>query len=278
MSYTITKTNLIKDCYLLFDSEISNHVDFLNSLSSLELKSAYRKKAFETHPDRAITLGKNRDRMDERFKDVITAYERLHSFIQTEKKIILKGEVRRKKHVRRTNRQTRTKQESSSGYSIKCDTKKTRQIEIKPRNSSERFYKGNIPKRKLLIGQFLYYSGLISWKTLFDAVYWQRKQRPIIGKIALDWGILTSDEIHRILTERSYKDNFGEYALRNGFITYFEFMAIIGKQKKLQPPIGKYFIQQGILGNNDIKKMTEGLKNHNIKVINGDRGLFHGKF
>jgi len=46
MSYTTSKTNLIKDCSLLFDSEIFNYVDFLNSLSSSVLKSAYRKKAY----------------------------------------------------------------------------------------------------------------------------------------------------------------------------------------------------------------------------------------
>lgn len=186
--------------------------------------------------------------------------------------------MRRKKHVKRTDLRTQTKQENSSDFSIKCYFNKARQEQAKPKSASGRFYKGNIPKRKLLIGQFLYYSGLISWQTLFDAVYWQRKQRPVIGKIALDWGILTSDEIHRILTERSYKDNFGEYALRNRFITYFEFMAIIGKQKKLQPLIGKYFIQQGILGTNDIKKMTVSLNNHNIKVVNSDRRASHVKY
>jgi len=93
MSYTTSKTNLIKDCSLLFDSEIFNYVDFLNSLSSSVLKSAYRKKALETHPDRSLALGKCKDKMDNRFKDVISAYERLDSFIQAEEKIILKNEV-----------------------------------------------------------------------------------------------------------------------------------------------------------------------------------------
>ncbi len=68
MAYTINRTNLINDCYLLFGSEIFNYVDFLRGLSSSELKTAYRKKAFETHPDRAHTLGKNRDTMDDLFK------------------------------------------------------------------------------------------------------------------------------------------------------------------------------------------------------------------
>ncbi len=65
MAYTITRTNLINDCYLLFGSNIFNYVDFLRGLSSTELKTAYRKNAFETHPDRAHTLGMNRDTMDD---------------------------------------------------------------------------------------------------------------------------------------------------------------------------------------------------------------------
>jgi curved DNA-binding protein CbpA len=268
MSYTTSKTNLIKDCSLLFDSEIFNYVDFLNSLSSSVLKSAYRKKALETHPDRSLALGKCKDKMDNRFKDVISAYERLDSFIQAEEKIILKNEVRRNKKSRTTKRRTQYKQENSSGFSNKKNTNKNNSSQKKQSDVSGRLYEGNIPRRKLLIGQFLYYSGLISWNTLFEAVYWQRKQRPIIGKIALDWGILTPEEIRRILTERNYKDNFGEYALRNGFITQFEFMAIIAKQKNLQPPIGKYFIQNGILGDQGLINMIQGLKSHNTKIIN----------
>ncbi|MHC4321857.1 MAG: J domain-containing protein, partial [Planctomycetota bacterium] len=212
MTYTISKTNLIAYCCLLFDSEIINYVEFLNSLSPSKLRSAYRKKAFETHPDRSRTLGKNKDKMDKCFKDMITAYERLDSIIQGGKKYIIRDEVPKKKKARSASRRTQTKstkQKSAPVSSYKNSVSKTRRTQKIQKRVSDRYYNGNIPECKLLIGQFLYYSGLISWKTLFDAVYWQRKQRPIIGKIAKDWGILSSVEIQRILKERSYKDNFG---------------------------------------------------------------------
>ncbi|MGR3304184.1 MAG: J domain-containing protein [Candidatus Scalindua sp.] len=278
MAYTITKTNLINDCYLLFGSEIFNYVDFLKDLSPSELKTAYRKKAFETHPDRARSLGKSEYTMDERFKKVITAYERLNSVVQGGEIYILRDVVPKKENATRTNPRTQTRQESTSGFSYTGNVKKTKREHMMKKRASDRFYNGNVPKRELLIGQFLYYSGLISWKTLFDAVYWQRKRRPIIGKIALDWGILSSDDIRRILTERNYKEQFGEYALRKGFITHFEHIAIIGRQKKLQPPIGEYFIQQGLLANTVLKKMVEGLKNHNSKVLKRARGFFSFRF
>lgn len=278
MAYTITRTNLINDCYLLFGSEIFNCVDFLRGLSPTELKSAYRKKAFETHPDRARTLGENRDTMDDRFKAVITAYERLSSVVQGGIVHILRNEAPRKENTTRPNRYTQTRQKSASGFSYTGNVRNNKHTQMTKKSPSDRFYSGNVPRRELLIGQFLYYSGLISWKTLFDAVYWQRKRRPVIGKIALDWGILTSEDIKKILTERNYKEQFGDYALRNGFITHFEHLAIVGRQKKLQPPIGEYFIKQGILAHTELKRMIESLKTHNRNVIKRTKGLFNYKF
>ena len=46
MPHTISKTKLIDDCCLLFDSKIVNYVDFLNTLSPSKLRSVYRKKGF----------------------------------------------------------------------------------------------------------------------------------------------------------------------------------------------------------------------------------------
>ena len=278
MAYTISRTNLINDCCLLFGSNIFNCVDFLRGLSPSELRTAYRRKAFETHPDRARTLGKNEDTMDDRFKRVITAYERLNSVVQGGKIYILGDEVPKKENATRTNHHKQTRQKSTSGFSYTGNVRKSKHAQVSRKSASDCFYNGYVPKRELLIGQFLYYSGFISWKTLFDAVYWQRKRRPIIGKIALDWGILSPDNIKRILTERNYKEQFGDYALRNGFITHFEHLAIVGRQKKLQPPIGEYFIKQGILAHMELKRMIESLKTHNKNVINRAKGLFNSRF
>ncbi len=308
MTYTISKSILIDDCCLLFDSEINNYVDFLDNLSPRKLKSAYRKKAFATHPDRSHALGKNREKLDKCFKEVSTAYERLDSIIQSEKKYIIKDEVTKKKKPKSASRrtaakkvkptkpvkatkkskptkqakstkqvkstkQTKTttrartsKKKGTTDFSFKDSVNKpssTQAMLKTPVAISDRYFTGTIPNRELLIGQFLYYSGLISWSTLNQAIVWQRRQRPIIGKIALDWGILSAEDIRRILKGRSYKDHFGEYAHRNGYITKFQHLAIVGKQKQMQPPIGQYFIQQGFLGNYDIKEMAESLRIHN---------------
>ncbi len=52
-------------------------IDFLNYLQTGDLKTAYRKRALETHPDRALALGVHEGIMNEKFKEVKVAYEML---------------------------------------------------------------------------------------------------------------------------------------------------------------------------------------------------------
>ena len=179
-----------------------------------------------------------------------TAYERLDSIIQDGKKYIKKDEVPKKKKQRSASRSTQTKQaraakqakstkqakptkqKSAACSSFNNSVRKTSctQMALKTQLTvSDRYFTGNVPRREPLIGQFLYYSGLISWDTLNHAIVWQRRQLPIIGTIAHDWGFLSAEEIQSILKERSYKDHFGEYARRNGYITNFQHLAIVGK-------------------------------------------------
>lgn len=253
MSNIITTRELFNDCYLLFGPNVGLPVGFLKNLLASELKTAYRKKALETHPDRAKVIGVDENETEELFKRVTLAYERLNSFINGSKDFdIVDGKP--------TRRNTKTNHRK---YTKTTHNKNKQGNRDKQWTVSDHFYKGFVPNRKLLIVQYLYYSGQISWRAFFDAIYWQRKQRPLIGQIAQGWGILTPEEIRKILKERNYKDRFAEYAWHNGYITRFQFMALIGKQKMLQRPIGEYFTQHGILSIEEVNKVLENLKIHN---------------
>lgn len=240
------KMEIFTDYQLFFGCGKANPVEHLRNISLSELKAAYRKKVMETHPDRAIALGKAATEMAKRFKDVATAYQRLITFVQGKDDDVPDEEV--------------------------CDSRNHEKIVVQPKpeiTGSEIFYNGSIPKRKLLIGQYLYYCRHISWKTLIEAIMWQKKQRPRVGQIALEWGILSMDDIKMILSERTYKEKFGEFAYRNGYLTYFEFLAILGRQYRLQPPIGKYFKIQNIIGNEELEEMVERLKiwNNEVEIL-----------
>jgi hypothetical protein len=115
-----------------------------------------------------------------------------------------------------------------------------------------------------MIGQYLYYSGLISWQTLIEAICWQRRQRPQIGQIAIAWGLISSQDVIRILTDRTLSEKFGECALRIGYISNFQQTALVGKQRQLQRPLGEYFITGGILSATDIIKIANKQQLHNL--------------
>ena len=129
---TITP-ELANACVLLFGSDIKRKLNCLADLTPNEVKVAFRKRAFETHPDRAISLGKDATVLNEKFRKITVAYSNLKSYVKKE------------------NRAT--------AFPVPL----------------------YVPKRKLLLGQFLYYSGLISWDTYIKAIAWQRRQRPRLG-------------------------------------------------------------------------------------------------
>ncbi|MEE8432668.1 MAG: hypothetical protein V3S16_15575 [Candidatus Desulfatibia sp.] len=54
-------------CGILFGPEIEISLDLLRYLRLSGLKAAYRKKVFETHPDRAKTLGEDEAKMNAHF-------------------------------------------------------------------------------------------------------------------------------------------------------------------------------------------------------------------
>lgn len=238
------RRDLLNACRTLFGPAVQLSIDFLRDLEPSELKSAYRKRVFETHPDRANLVGKSEAEMNRHFNKVILAYEILSPVIRGERKIIL-GD---KADVQRKNRETTVRRKTENRF-------------------RDHFYKGYLPKRELLTGQFLYYSGIISWKTLIRAIIWQRRQRPSIGQIAREWGFLSSYDIQRILINRNYKEKFGEYALRKGYITPFQLMALLGRQRRFQYPIGEYFIERDILSSGEMDEMIERMQDHNMRAF-----------
>ena len=225
------------------------------------LKTAYRKKALETHPDRSIAIGKIESDLNPQFARVSLAYQKLHAAIHRDHKPMV----------------------TSPDISTANPTTYSRSQPSKP--TPDLRYRGGIPKRALLTGQFLYYSGLISWPSLIEAICWQRRQRPRIGEIAKQWGILSTFEINNILIERAwergYTYKFADYAMRKGYITPFEQMALLGKQLRLQRPIGEYFIAKKLLSPQDMKRTLHELALHNRNMTwicqNGHRKRNKGK-
>ncbi|MDD5475212.1 MAG: DnaJ domain-containing protein [Syntrophales bacterium] len=224
-------------CTQLFGKNVQISVDFLNYLEPSSVRAAYRERAFETHPDRARVLGVKEEDLADTFKKINKAYEILSFAVRKENKLILlNGNLK-------SERSARTK--------------------TKTRDTRDHYYSGNLPGRHLPIGRFLYYSGLISWRALIESIIWQRKNRPLIGAIARSWKYLTDEEVIHILRNKAAEEKFGEYALRSGLLTKGNLMALLGKQRMLNRPLGEYFIMQGMLRSSEVEDLVRAQRRHN---------------
>ena len=267
-----TSSDLSWACATIFGSEVNISHDFLKYLHPTGIKTAYRKRAFETHPDRAKALGSFARDLNAEFIDVRQAYEKLLLFVET--KNVRTVSASSFKGFRTQQASSYQSTEKSSFNSSGQNTRQHKSGQKKPydqkynnkkrKSHADHFYTGGIPKGNLMLGQFLYYSGLISWRTLIEAICWQRRQRPQIGQIAIAWGLISSQDVIRILTAMTFNEKFGECALRLSYISNFEQIALIGKQRQLQRPMGEYFIESGTLSSTDIISMAGKQQLHNL--------------
>ena len=256
MASQTTSSELFQACETIFGPEIKVSSDFLEYLQPVGIKTAYRKRALETHPDRAAVLDTLARDLNSEFINVQQAYETLLSFVETKKEFNVGSPYfdnlgAQHSHSHQSDHHHKGRQEKSHGSQ-------------RYKNHPDHFYTGSIPKENLMLGQFLYYSGLISWRTLIEAICWQRRQRPLIGQIATAWGLISYQDVLQILNVRKFDEKFGECALRVGYISSFEQFALIGKQKQLQRPFGEYFIESSIISSADLMRIAKKQQLHNI--------------
>lgn len=242
-----TKQDLFKACESLFGSDIDVSVEFLRYLKPAGVKAAYRKRALETHPDRALIVEGEPDFLEKRFKEINLAYQLLQAFLDTPWKYSL--------------------DEAGSVYERKRPMAKPQSHphRKKPSSKMEPLYQGRIPSRRLMFGQYLYYAGHISFSILIKAIVWQRLQRPSIGAIAASWGWIEGPDILDVLRSRRFGEKFGECALRRGYISKYQLSLLLARQRAIQPQFGKYFIEHGIISSFQMNKIIEEMKEHNRK-------------
>lgn len=341
LSRRLTELEFNRAYGVLFDQTGSarERLGWVRSLDQNALKKAYRRRAQETHPDRAhLRVGFLPTDPDAEFRSVVSAYELLKLVQQGSVDVVLIPETppisqgmrsarqRPATDLRRgqpTRARAQTRATSSSAgfetsrpqpqrqaqkppYSQPGSTKNTERqhAESATAGSADHSARGDragkrtdwsefwrhtasasrfsphsdhyntrpLPSGALLFGQYLYYTGVVTWRQLIDALVWQRQHRPLIGQIARSWGMLTETQVQEILAARRSSGRldarFAEYALEMGFLSNYDKMALCGRLRSMQRPLGQYFVTQGIFTDQDMRRHLMDNWRHNWRAQN----------
>lgn len=232
--------DLSRACALLFGPGHALPADLHAEPWRRTLRDAWRRRALESHPDRAAVLGRDEAELEAEFRSLAEAYRLLA-------------------------RAARLVREDAP----RAAPPPRRDPPRPARPPVDHLHRGSVPPRPLLLAEFLYYAGRISWRNLVEAVAWQRRQRPSIGRIAVEWGHLSEEGVREVLAARRRADGpaapFGEHALRIGLLTSGQLLALLGRQRRLQRRIGEFFVERGILEAGEIAALERELAAHNAR-------------
>jgi hypothetical protein len=128
----------------------------------------------------------------------------------------------------------------------------------------------DLPRRRLRFAEYLYYSGRVCWSELIEAIAWQRSQRPPLGRIAVEFGFLRPEDVALLLERRrragEHAVPFGEWAVREGYLSAFQLLAVLGQQLRMQRRIGEWFVERGLVEPDEIEGLRRRILRHNTRV------------
>lgn len=282
---------LFRACEIIFGPELNITRDFLEYLQISGIKTAYRKRAMETHPDRYAANGNLLLSQDTRlFHAVQEAYENLMRYLKARENGYRLPLNRQKTwgagngpapyaskaahtHTRAAssgNPSWSQKKEgpfaragNTSGQQNTAWKKASQATDLKTFWQTDAFYSGPIPNRRLLFGHYLYYSGVTTWKTVIQALVWQRMERPRLGELGRRFGMLTEEEVLIILKNRLPLKPFGETAIDLGLLTVSQLSSLMFHQKRLQKKFGEFFLERKLLRPEQLHRLIAKFQLHN---------------
>ncbi len=219
-------------------------------LDARQLRRAYTRRVFSIHPDRARVLGRKPNELEAELKSVNLAYQ-----------VLLEQVTKPRRGASSETREQRTRARSQDAA--------TRTRERTQRASSSHRWRGRLPKRELPFGEYLYYAHHISWSSLVDALAWQKRQRPMVGELAREQGLLDGFAIAHIHQARGRHERFGACAVRLGYISERELRSVLAHQFSNQDRIGHYFVHSGQLAAERVESFAHDHQQHNASVAGG---------
>jgi hypothetical protein len=230
------------------------------------LKATYRRRALETHPDRARALGRAEADLLREFRAVADAYRILSSLRAGPLPSFARRPAPRAaarpapRPAPRPPPPAARRPVAPSPDAARAPGAPRVRASVRPED---------LPRRRLRLAEYLYYSGRVRWSELVDAIAWQRAQRPPVGRIAVDFGFLGPDDVGALLERRRLAGAngvpFGEWAVRHGYLTAFQLLAVLGQQLRRQRPIGQFFVERGLVEPDEMDELRRRILRHNAR-------------
>ena len=320
MQAVAAEQELFRACEIIFGPGLNVSREFLEYLQLSGIKTAYRKRAMETHPDRMASQGEIfAAQGHDLFQVVQEAYENLTNYLDARdrgyrlpqqarspfsqpapprrqpprprpkaqpKRRAQNNHARQQQHWQsRSQQQAHQKRNTGFGQQQKSQTqtdgfgqRHEKKSTIFTQASSfwdiEKLYQGPMPNRRLMLGHFLYYSGIINWRTIIQALIWQRMERPRLGELGHRFGMLSEEEILHILQNRPPMKPFGETALDMGLLTEPQLKMLVFHQKRLQKKFGEFFVEKKILQPEELRMLLNKYQQHNAQIITSQAEQF----
>lgn len=237
------------------------------SLNTDALKKAYFRRAHECHPDKAASLGISPEILTVRFRSLQEAYDEIRSAFESGEFAKLVSE----RHSPFTVPNGRTFQPRPQSAAARTETGTARPAAAKPetpkpRPSSGIFHAGSVPAQKLRFAQYLFYTKRIDWDALIGSMSWQYSVRPKIGSLGIELGYLSHDSVCAILRARGADEFFGDAAVRLGLLKPAQLIILVGRQRLINVPIGRFFVERGYLSEAELAECLDAHHLHNIRV------------
>jgi hypothetical protein len=230
----------------------------LQRVTPADVKSAFRRRVHMLHPD--ATRGASQH-CGAAVSSLVSARDTLVEHLHApQKKAVGPTPI---KHSNTASSSART------GYPFTIVKPSRPAVEKLPRKAHERYYTGVFPTYKLKFGQFLYFSGEISWQDLVRGMRWQRDQRPPYGEIAKAWGWLTDKDIRAVRAATEIPGVFGEKAVALGLLTEKQAAFLVRHQHHSQPRLGEFFVKTMVLLPNEVTRLLKVMERHNASIKRG---------
>jgi hypothetical protein len=244
---TQLEANILNACKTLFGPETRVSPQFLLSLKPNLLKTVFRKRALETHPDFYSHHGPFVQRKQtEMFQVVNEAYRIMRTYCE------------------RRDRERAVRPYPAAAAAKAAGAAPGPRPALPVHDSGLR-YRGPVPNRPLEIGRYLYYRGRVPYHVLLKAVQWQMRQRPSVGAIARRWGWLDDRSVLAILSYRGAQRLFCQRALHLGTLSSYQVRTLLGYQRTLQKRLGQYFVEQGHIAHGEMEQLAADHSRHNAR-------------